>query len=85
MSTFNLQEGIKGDERREPAPNSLILSIPWKPLVKLFHPALYKEEPSFYHIPLSKSLVNPLYRKLPDSAHIPGTFVSSAYLSSCDT
>lgn len=33
MSTFNLQEGVEGNERSKPAPNSFMLDAPRKPLV----------------------------------------------------
>ena len=51
MSTFNLQEGIKGDEGSKPAPNSFILSVPGKPLVEPPEPVLYRKEPCLYHLP----------------------------------
>ncbi len=54
MSTFNLQQGVEGNERSEPAPDSLILSIPRKPLVKLPQPVLYKEKPPLHYIPSSE-------------------------------
>ena len=38
MSTFNFQYGVESNERSEPTPNSLILSIPREPSVKPTEP-----------------------------------------------
>ena len=48
MSTFNLREGVEGDERSKPAPSGLILGIPRKPLVKPPELVLYWKEPPLH-------------------------------------
>jgi len=44
MSTFNLQQGVESNERSEPAPDSFILCVPRKSLVKPLQSVLYRKE-----------------------------------------